>query len=67
MIKVEIGTPKNLTDGIMDVGAHISITGDGPILALELANLITLVSDKYPEVMDAALKLVKDNNELREV
>lgn len=49
----------------MDAGAVISIVGELPVVALELANLLTAVSDKYPMVMDIALKMVKDNNELR--
>lgn len=65
MIKVEISDTKHLTGGIMDAGATISIVGELPVVALELANLITAVSDKYPMVMDIALKMVKDNNELR--
>lgn len=65
MIKVEISDTKHLTGDIMDTGAVISIVGELPIVALELANLLTAVSDKYPMVMDIALKMVKDNNELR--
>lgn len=65
MIKVEISDTKYLTGGIMDAGAVISIVGELPVVALELANLLTAVSDKYPLVMDIALKMVKDNNDLR--
>jgi hypothetical protein len=65
MIKVEISDTKDLTGGIMDAEAVISIVGELPVVALELANLLTAVSDKYPMVMDIALKMVKDNNELR--
>ena len=65
MIKVEISDTKHLTGDIMDAGAVISIVGELPVVALELANLLTAVSDKYPLLMDVALKIVKDNNELR--
>ena len=65
MIKVEISETKRLTGGIMDAGAVISIVGELPVVALELANLLTAVSDKYPLVMDMALEMVKDNNKLR--
>lgn len=65
MIKVEISDTQKLSDGIMDAGADISIVGPLPIVALELANLLTAVSDKYPMVMGIALKMVEDNNELR--
>ena len=65
MIKVEISDTKRLTGGIMDAGAVISIVGELPVVALELANLLTAVSDKYPLVMDMAIEMVKDNNKLR--
>ena len=65
MIKVEIDDTKRLPGGIMDAGASISIVGELPVVALELANLLTAVSDKYPLLMDMALDIVKDNNKLR--
>lgn len=49
----------------MDAGADISIVGELPVVALELANLLTAVSDKYPLLMDMAVEMVKDNNKLR--
>ena len=67
MIKVEISETKRLTGGIMDAGAVISIVGELPVVALELANLLTAVSDKYPLVMDMALEMVKDNKLRSEV
>lgn len=65
MIKVEISDSKRLPGGIMDAGADISIVGELPVVAIELANLLTAVSDKYPLLLDMALDMVKDNNKLR--
>lgn len=65
MIKAEISDTKQLADGIIDAGADISIVGPLPVVALELSNLLTVVSDKYPLVMTLALKMMEDNNKLR--
>ena len=65
MIRVEYTDGNILTGGIIDAGTKISMEGEVPILAIELANLLTAVSDKYPIVMDLALKYVEDNNEIR--
>lgn len=66
MIKVELNGADRLPNGIVDAGAEISITGDIKTVSIELANLITWVSDQYPFVLDLAMKFIEDNNKYRE-
>ena len=67
MIKVELTGAERLSNGVLDAGADISIVGDIKTVSIELANLITWVSDKYPFVLDIAMKYIEDNNKYREV
>lgn len=66
MIKVELTGAERLANGVLDAGADISIVGDIKTVSIELANLITWVSDKYPFVLDIAMKYIEDNNKYRE-
>ena len=66
MIKVELNGAERLSNGVLDAGADISIVGDIKTVSIELANLITWVSDKYPFVLDIAMKYIEDNNKYRE-
>lgn len=66
MIKVELNGAERLSNGVIDAGAEISIVGDIKTVSIELANLITWVSDKYPFVLDKAMKYIEDNNKYRE-
>jgi hypothetical protein len=67
MIKVELRSKKKLKKGIADCGCDIEIVGDVNTISIELANLLTAITVKYPFVMDIAQKYMEDNLKLMEV
>ena len=66
MIKVELNGAERLPNGLLDTGADITIEGDIKTVSIELANLITWISDNCPFVLDIAMKYIEDNNKYRE-
>ena len=53
MIKVELRATNPMDNGMVDCGCDIELFGDIGTLAIELGNLLTNISSRYPMIMEA--------------